>query len=668
MAISSPARLAEEFRGDILDLDTDAARRMTIAYQDAYREARARLETFTRRYEEARRAHDDRMMTGDLSTAERNKLAAEVMGAEFETRRWGEVASGIKTTMDQYAQVAEGITRDAQGNAINLGIRSMGRLIEGEMPDSMGYSFTRPDDGALRAMVGFTGPGSPLTSLFSRIAPEMMGLARETLQRGIALGTGPAVLARQLDGPLGIPLWRSLTIARTETLRAYRESQRETIAANADVLDGWVWRSARDRRTCEVCWANDGQSYPIKQEHDRAGAIKAAKVAVEAMGGYVTDPEGMTKTLEGVYLADGRTIPVVEVMETHVNCRCTMVPKAKSYADILGDPSLPDTRPDMGTGPDAFAKLDPALQRQILGPGKYALYQQGVPIEAMWQTSTSEWGTSRVAKPLWMLQQEVKDGRWTTTTDLGAGDPFAGLPPDVVAHLRARFNVESLYTGREFWPNLTLNGRFVGIEEATRLMQAAIDQAELSVRRSSRSAGMILIDGRFKTQFETGKSAGAFAPDQRASVEGSLFGYQTDLDPTNRPVYGYLWEGADRDGAEWYGDVRFVLKDTVRARTTVVFTDSLGTNLNASPATGVHHTSIDPRYWGFRQDDIPSGSPYIEAQIHGGLRAEDIDRIYIDTTENPEMKRNSRILKDYLRGTGEWVDWQGNGSEWRRRS
>jgi len=106
-------------------------------------------------------------------------------------------------------------------------------------------------------------------------------------------------------------------------------------------------------------------------------------------------------------------IAVTEVMESHVNCRCTMVPRAKSYAELTGDPTLADNRVVQEDGPAAFAKLSPAVQRQILGPGKFGLYQQGVPLDAMWERVYSgQWGTSRVAKPLYRIQAEIASGKW----------------------------------------------------------------------------------------------------------------------------------------------------------------------------------------------------------------------------------------------------------------
>lgn len=124
----------------------------------------------------------------------------------------------------------------------------------------------------------------------------------------------------------------------------------------------------------------------------------------------------------------GQTLRAVEYLEGHVNCRCTLVPRPKSYAELTGDPSIPDTRPPIQTGPEAFAKLPAATQRAILGPGKHALYEAGVPLDAMWQThSSAEWGRSRVGKPLYALQAEVDAGMHSGGGGLTA-EPSAAEP------------------------------------------------------------------------------------------------------------------------------------------------------------------------------------------------------------------------------------------------
>ena len=78
-----------------------------------------------------------------------------------------------------------------------------------------------------------------------------------------------------------------------------------------DLLEGWVWRSARDSQTCSFCLAMHGTITQIPR------------------GSSVATP----RVLDFPSLA------------THEGCRCALIARAKSYAEILGDPSLPDNRP-----------------------------------------------------------------------------------------------------------------------------------------------------------------------------------------------------------------------------------------------------------------------------------------------------------------------------------
>jgi hypothetical protein len=90
-------------------------------------------------------------------------------------------------------------------------------------------------------------------------------------------------------------------------------------------------------------------------------------------------------------------------------------------------------------------------------------------------------------------------------------------------------------------------------------------------------ADKLLESGRFKTQFETGDSMAIFDPEMRADAEFYGTGLPTDLDVQKRPVYGYVksYEGQEWAVAGQYGDLTFVLKDSVRQRTGYTVGDSL---------------------------------------------------------------------------------------------
>jgi hypothetical protein len=173
----------------------------------------------------------------------------------------------------------------------------------------------------------------------------------------------------------------------------------------------------------------------------------------------------------------------------------------------------------------------------------------------------------------------------------------------------------------------------------------------------------VLQDGRFKNQFESGRSGGTLDYDIRADAEHHLFGYgDEDLDalqdpdmpvnsvvePAERPIYGYLSNDEVERFAmvQQYGDAITILKPEVRTRTTFTFDDSLAKRYIPSPVNEPSYESLPPLSRLGRPGEEPvfpatpdgtflsaehlwqvHGMRYIEAQIHGGVRLEDIERV-----------------------------------------
>ena len=124
-------------------------------------------------------------------------------------------------------------------------------------------------------------------------------------------------------------------------MNSYRESSRRVYEENADVLDGWMWLSARGTRTCAACWALDGTVFPV------------------------TKP-----------------------MPAHFNCRCTLVPLVKGAAAS-----------PMKSGPRVFAALSHERQREVLGDKGFAKYSAGVPLIEFAELKRSRrWGALRSAR------------------------------------------------------------------------------------------------------------------------------------------------------------------------------------------------------------------------------------------------------------------------------
>lgn len=164
----------------------------------------------------------------------------------------------------------------------------------------------------------------------------------------------------------------------------------------------------------------------------------------------------------------------------------------------------------------------------------------------------------------------------------------------------------------------------------------------------------ILKDGRFKTQFETKTSGGSMNNEARAVFEKRAFRYPENLNPIDRPVYGYAVQSnkgiyTDRSGKETqlntpgldrvaqYGKIRIRLKDKTRNRTTVTFDDSLGSYSGMLP-TPLQDATLDgqplhtgPAYVSDIMERLEKGNPvgrYVETQVHGGVSLDDISYVY----------------------------------------
>lgn len=236
-----------------------------------------------------------------------------------------------------YADEAEQLTLFGERAAIQRGVesaRTMLQTLGGTNPSPLrvGYGFGRvPTRATLEAIERIK--AARAGKLMSQLAPGVAQRAERAIVNGVLQGRPTQAIARELRKATGWGLSKSMTVARTEVLNSYRESTRATYRENSDVLEGWVWRSALDSRTDGFCYSMHGQVFDLDEE-----------------------------------------------MDTHPNCRCTMLPRTKSWAELTGDSSIPETRPDVPTGEDKFAELSPARQREILGPSKFEKYQDGASL------------------------------------------------------------------------------------------------------------------------------------------------------------------------------------------------------------------------------------------------------------------------------------------------
>lgn len=227
-------------------------------------------------------------------------------------------------------------------------------------------------------------------------------------------------------------------------------------------------------------------------------------------------------------------------------------------------------------------------------------------------------------------------------------------------------------------------------EDARDVLQTLVDDSRVWTRLGSYDALEDLVDGdrRLKAQYETDSSSGFFAPDFRREAERVLFGIEPSEPAERAPIYGYLSAydhgnldeyNAASEALMQYGTIAVRLKAEAGARTTFTLGDSLdasnvaiqdgpaqerlkeagitgvaaefqlmrargqlGTDahLTPLPATGelaleaIDGLAEEILYAdGGAIDDLETPQGYVEAQVHGGVTLDDVDRVVFGSSE-----------------------------------
>lgn len=129
-----------------------------------------------------------------------------------------------------------------------------------------------------------------------------------------------------------------------------------------------------------------------------------------------------------------------------------------------------------------------------------------------------------------------------------------------------------------------------------------------------------------------------------------------DIDPTKRPIYGYMRNKpfglGDDDAVDMYGDIAIKMKPAVKERSTFTMGDSLSTshwgndvNHHVVPVNAPTHHNIfvhqghsDNPLEVLRSGKIEKSWDYAEAQIHGGSDLSDFEHIYFPPDMAPDAE------------------------------
>jgi SPP1 gp7 family putative phage head morphogenesis protein len=213
-----------------------------------------------------------------------------------------------------------------------------------------------------------SGPLNRLLSTFGELESLKM---RQSLTTGLATGKHPYAIARDLTRQANLSFKRAALISRTETLRAYRESHRQTYQANSHLVGSWIWHASMSTRTCATCIALHGTEHPL-----------------------------------------------TESMASHPACRCSSVPKTKTWKELGFNVSdANETSYSTEPGSSVFAGWSTASQIKVMGPNAHAAYANGeVELQDFIRIQNSpSWGTTYTTSSLAQARQNAERRQRTTT-------------------------------------------------------------------------------------------------------------------------------------------------------------------------------------------------------------------------------------------------------------
>jgi SPP1 gp7 family putative phage head morphogenesis protein len=292
-----------------------------------------------------------------------DKIAEEERAGLYPTQSEIMMMARYRRMMDQYRAEMNALARYADQSAANQQMMALedARQMSLEMAQrslsaSAQASLSQAPIMTSQFAVGALRDGSPLIDSLLKYAGQSADEVGKILMTGISTGTSSIVIARQMRDVSGGNLTHALTIARTETMRAYNTEALERYRAYG--FNAWMWQADMSERTCCACIAMDGTIHPLDEEF----------------------------------------------FGTHPRCRCCSVP--------ITDYSRPEERQ---TGLEWFDEQPDEVQERMLGPAKFAAWRDGEfkLSDLVGYRDDPKWGPSRYEKSLRdILEEKGKSGSW----------------------------------------------------------------------------------------------------------------------------------------------------------------------------------------------------------------------------------------------------------------
>ena len=207
--------------------------------------------------------------------------------------------------------------RNEADRFIKLGVDDARALLSSQLGVfGLTFNMLRPEQ--LAALGDYVLPGKPLYNRLQLLAPSTVDGVVQSILDQVGKGFNPKVIARRITNAFGMGLTDSMRMMRTVQIYSYRDASHANYMNNSDVVDGWIWTAKLDGATCMSCVAQHGSFHKVNER-----------------------------------------------LNDHHNGRCVAIPVTK-----LSKPFIEE-----GAGKSWFDAQPEAVQKQMMGPGKYDAYK-----------------------------------------------------------------------------------------------------------------------------------------------------------------------------------------------------------------------------------------------------------------------------------------------------
>lgn len=163
--------------------------------------------------------------------------------------------------MQRFGTQIERVSTSLQNTATASGLQ----IAEALAGSAVAGVWRRATSDAVAALINFVDSPAMRTNFntFGRSAAQQMS---DIVLTNFVQGRGALVTARAIRDFVEVtPLSWANNMTRTVQIYSYRYANHAAYQANADILDGWRWSSAKDAKTCISCWAQDGKVFSVDQ-------------------------------------------------------------------------------------------------------------------------------------------------------------------------------------------------------------------------------------------------------------------------------------------------------------------------------------------------------------------------------------------------------------------